>query len=145
MADEKAKICHQCGLLSYPRISPAVIVAVVRGDTILLAHNHRFPPGLFSVIAGFVEPAETLTECVRRETKEEVGIEVRNIRYFGSQSWPFPHSLMVAFTADYARGEITVGENEIGEADWFHAKNLPRIPDRSSISRKLIDWFCTRA
>ena len=105
---ERALQCTACGHLSYPRISPAVIVAVVRGKSILLARARRFPPGMYSVLAGFVEPGETLEECVAREVREETGVEVKNIRYFASQPWPFPHSLMVAFTAEHASGEIKV-------------------------------------
>ena len=139
--NERAKVCPRCGLINFPRISPAIIVAVLKDKQILLTRAHRFPPGLYSVIAGFVEPGEALEECVRREVKEEVGIEVENICYFGSQPWPFPNSLMVAFTADYASGKITIGETEIADAGWFTANNLPPIPDRVSISRRLIDWF----
>jgi NAD+ diphosphatase len=139
--DERAKICNKCGLVNYPRISPAIIVAVTRDHSILLARAHRFAVHMYSVIAGFVEPGETLEDCVRREVLEEVGIVVENIRYFGSQPWPFPNSLMVAFTADYGRGEIRIDENEIVDAGWFTAHNLPRIPDKVSIARQLIDWF----
>ena len=138
---ERGKACPRCGLINFPRISPAIIVAVIKGNEILLTHAERFAPGLYSVIAGFVEPGETLEECVRREAKEEVGLEVKNIKYFGSQSWPFPDSIMVAFTAEYAGGKITVDETEIVDAGWFRADSLPRIPDRASISRRLIDWF----
>lgn len=139
--NERAKVCPQCGLTNFPRISPAIIVAVIKGNEILLTHAARFAPELYSVVAGFVEPGETLEECVRREVKEEVGIEVKNVSYFGSQSWPFPNSLMVAFTADHAGGKITIDETEIVDAGWFRADSLPRIPDRASISRRLIDWF----
>ncbi len=117
--NERAKVCPQCGLVNFPRISPAIIVAIVKGKQILLARAHRFPSGLYSVIAGFVDPGETLEECVRREIKEEVGIDVENICYFGSQSWPFPNSLMVAFTADYASGKISIDKNEVVDAGWF--------------------------
>jgi NAD+ diphosphatase len=139
--DERAKICPKCGLMNYPRISPAIIVAVIKNNRILLARAHRFPIELYSVIAGFVEPGECLEECLRREVREEVSIEVKNLSYFGSQPWPFPNSLMVAFIADYADGEISVDETEIVDAGWFTAHNLPRIPDRVSIARQLIDWF----
>ena len=139
--DERAKICPQCGLISYPRLSPAIIVAVVKEDRILLAHSQRFPAKFYSVLAGFVEPGETLEECVEREVHEEVGISVQDIRYFGSQPWPFPDSLMVAFTADYAGGEIEIDRSEIDDADWFSADQLPPIPPKISISRQLIDWF----
>ncbi len=142
---ERAKRCPACGLIGYPRLSPAIIIAVVRktdqGDRLLLARNHRFPTGRYSVIAGFVEPGETLEECAQREVCEEVGIRIRNVRYFGSQPWPFPNSLMIAFTAEYAGGEITLEESEIAEAGWFAAGALPDIPPRMSISRRLIDWF----
>jgi len=140
--EERAKICQECGLVVFPRMSPAIIVAVRDGDRILLAHAERFPGGMHSVLAGFVEPGESLEHCVQREVREEVGIEVKNIRYFGSQPWPFPNSLMVGFTADYAGGEIRVDPKEIVSAGWFRADALPpRIPDKISIARKLIDAF----
>jgi NAD+ diphosphatase len=139
--EERAKICPACGLAAFPRMSPAMIVAVRRGRRILLARAPRFPEGLYSVLAGFVEPGESMEECVQREVREEVGVEVKSIRYFGSQSWPFPNSLMVAFTAEYAGGEIRIDGEEIVEAGWFEADSLPAIPDRISISRKLIDAF----
>jgi NAD+ diphosphatase len=138
---ERAKVCGVCGATSYPRISPAIIVAVINDRSILLAHSNRFTHDFYSVLAGFVEPGETLEECVAREVKEEVGIDIRNIRYFGSQPWPFPDSLMIGFIADYAGGEITVDNHEVCEARWFTASNLPKIPGKISISRQLIDWF----
>lgn len=138
---ERAKVCPECGLTSFPHMSPAIIVAVLNGDKILLARAARFPNGLYSVLAGFVEPGESLEECVKREVKEEVGVEVKNIRYFGSQPWLFPNSLMVGFTADYAGGEISIDQAEIVDAAWFTAENLPLIPDKISIARRLIDWF----
>lgn len=139
--DERAKACPTCGTVSFPRMSPAVIVAVVRDKSILLAHAARFPGAMYSVLAGFVEPGESLEDCVRREVKEEAGVELKNIRYFGSQPWPFPNSLMVGFTAEYAGGEIRTDEKEIVDAGWFTADQLPTIPDKISIARKLIDWF----
>lgn len=138
---ERVKNCPKCGFKSYPRISPAVITAVLRGKKILLARARRFPIKLYSVIAGFVEPGETLEECVKREIEEEVGIQVKNIRYFGSQPWPFPDSLMIGFTAEHKSGEISIDNTEIVEAGWFSARNLPRVPDKISISRRLIDWY----
>lgn len=138
---ERALECTACGHLSYPRISPAVIVAVVRDSRILLARARRFPPDMYSVLAGFVEPGETLEECVAREVKEETGIEVRNLRYFASQPWPFPHSLMIAFTAEWAAGEITPDPAEIVDARWFTADTFPRLPDPITVARRLIDWF----
>ena len=138
---ERAKKCPTCGLVSYPRLTPAVIVAVRRGDTILLARNAAFTAPFYSVLAGFVEPGESLEGTVRREIREEVGIEVRDIRYFGSQPWPFPHSLMIGFTADWAGGEIRIDERELADAGWFRADALPAIPPKLSIARRLIDAF----
>jgi len=139
--NEHAKVCPSCGFTSYPRISPSIIVAVVKDDKILLIQSNHFKSTFYTVISGFVEPGETLEECLRREVKEETGIEVKNITYFGSQSWPFPNSLMIAFTAEYDRGEILIDEEEIIDARWFTADNLPGLPDSISIARKLIDWF----
>jgi NAD+ diphosphatase len=131
--------CDQCGLNAYPRISPAVMVLVRRGTELLLARSPHFKPGVFSALAGFVEAGETLEECAKREVKEEVGIEIEHLRYFNSQSWPFPNSLMVAFFADYKEGEITPDPSEIEAADWFNVDNLPRLPDQVSIARRLIE------
>jgi NAD+ diphosphatase len=128
----------------FPRISPAVIVLVEHEDMILLARANRFQGELYSVLAGFVEPGETLEEAVRREIKEEVGIDVKDIHYFGSQPWPFPDSLMIAFTASYAGGDIKVDGDEITTAGWFKAGNLPEIPGSISIARKLIDWYVAK-
>jgi NAD+ diphosphatase len=139
--NERARICEKCNLISFPRISPAVIVAVIKENKILLAKANRFKRDMYSVLAGFVEPGETLEECVRREIKEEVNIEVENIRYFGSQPWPFPDSLMIGFTADYKSGELSTDGDEISYADWFTPNNLPNIPGKISIARELIDWF----
>lgn len=140
-AEERARICPDCGLTYYPRLSPAVIVAVVKDDKILLGTSPRFRADFWSVLAGFVEPGETPEMCVAREVREEVGITVKNIRYFGSQPWPFPDSLMLGFTAEYAGGEIATDGAEISEAGWFSADDLPRIPPGLSIARSLIDWF----
>lgn len=139
--DERAKQCPKCKLLSFPRLSPAIIVMVERGGQILLARSPHFPPRMFSVLAGFVEPGETVEECVTREVREEVGIRVDNVRYFASQPWPFPNSLMLGFTAEYAGGNIEVDGVEIEQAAWFRPDALPSIPGRLSISRRLIDHF----
>lgn len=139
--DERAKRCPQCKQINYPRLSPAVIVAILKDNQILLARNRRFKLPFYSVLAGFVEPGESLEECVKREIKEEAGITVKNIRYFGSQPWPFPDSLMIAFVAEYATGEIVVDRLEIMDAGWFSKENLPNIPPSISIARQLIDWF----
>lgn len=142
---ERAKICPDCGSVFYPRISPAVIVAITREDKILLAHNKNFRQNWYSVIAGFVEPGETFEDCVKREVKEEVGIEVGNIRYFGSQPWPFPDSLMVGFTADWESGEIQADGIEINDAGWFDAGNLPQTPTEVSIAGRLIKWYLDKS
>ncbi|MCP3965763.1 MAG: NAD(+) diphosphatase [Lentisphaerae bacterium] len=136
---ETAKVCPECGEVSFPRVSPAVITAITKGDQMLLAHNRKFKKGLYSLVAGFVEAGESLEQAVAREIKEEVGVEVKNIKYFGSQGWPFPHSLMVGFTAEYADGEITPDGKEIVEAQWFDVDKLPYLPSSTSISRKIID------
>jgi len=141
LKDERAKICPVCGFMSYPRISPVVITAVLKDNKILLAHSAAFPGNWHSIIAGFVEPGETLEECIKREILEEVDIQVRNIKYFGSQSWPYPNSLMIGFTAEYESGEISVDRKEISEAGWYDINTLPELPSKISISRELIDWF----
>jgi NAD+ diphosphatase len=142
--DERARVCPQCGLINYPRLSPAIIVAVLKDHQILLAHSQRFPAKFYSVLAGFVEPGETLEACVKREILEEVGITIKNIRYFGSQPWPFPDSLMIGFTAEYADGDIRIDPSEITDAGWFAASELPPVPPKISIARRLIDWFLER-
>ena len=145
--EDRARVCTDCGQLYFPRLSPAVITLIHRQDRFLLARNHRFPPGMYSIIAGFVEPGETLEETVAREIREEVGIQVKNIRYFGSQPWPFPNSLMFGFTAEYASGELDLADDEIADAGWYtrDPDQLPKLPDGLSISRKLIDWFLNGA
>lgn len=136
--DERARACPACHFTSYPPVSPAVMVLVTRGRELLLARKAEWAPGRYSAIAGFVEPGEMLEDTVARETREEVGVEVGELRYFGSQPWPFPHSLMVAFTAEYAGGEIRPDGVEIEEASWFDAEALPSLPSSVSISRRLI-------
>jgi NAD+ diphosphatase len=138
---ERAKQCDTCGLVTYPRISPAIIVLVQRDDRILLTRSPRFPPGMFGLVAGFVEPGENLEHALEREVQEETGILVKNIRYFGSEPWPFPDSLMIGFTADFAGGELVVDKSEIESAFWFDREHLPHIPEKMSISRTLIDWW----
>ena len=138
---ELARICPACGFVSFPRLSPAVIMSVIKKDQILLARSPRFPSGMYSTLAGFVEPGETLEEAVKREVREEVDIRLGNIRYIASQPWPFPHSIMIGFTADYAGGEIAVDGDEIEDAGWFSVENLPILPSKVSIARLLIDRF----
>ena len=136
--------CTRCGMMHYPRLSPAAIVLVRNGDQILLAHSPGFPKGLYSVLAGFVEPGESIEEAVVREVREEVGIEVTNVRYFGSQPWPAPNSLMVGFTADYTGGSLIPEPGEIEDAAWYTADDLPPLPPRLSIARAMIDDFVKR-
>ncbi|MER3435547.1 MAG: NAD(+) diphosphatase [Leptolyngbya sp. ERB_1_1] len=138
---ERAKRCPACGLVNYPRLSPAVIVLIVRGDDLLLARAPHFPAEMYGLIAGFVEPGESLEDTIHREVYEEVGITIKNLRYFGSQPWPFPNSLMLGFTAEHATGEIAIDAKEIESAAWFSKYKLPKIPPSISIARKLIDWF----
>lgn len=136
--------CSACGEITFPIIAPAVIVAVEKEGKLLLGHNANFPQGRFSVLAGFVEPGEALEDTVAREIYEETHICVKNIRYFGSQPWPFPRSLMVGFTAEWDSGEIEVDNVEVLEARWFGRHELPDIPAGVSISRRLIDDFIKR-
>lgn len=139
-ADERSRACPGCKRTTYPPVTPAVMVLVTDGARrVLLARRPIWAPGRFSAIAGFVEPGEMLEDTIARETREEVGVEVKNIRYFGSQPWPFPHSLMIAFTAEYAGGEVRPDGVEIAEARWFDAAELPQLPPSISISRRLID------
>ena len=142
--EERAKECPACGYTAYPRVTPAMMVLVTRGRELLLARAPRFPPGMYSALAGFVEPGETIEDCIHREVREEVGIEVGGIRYFASQSWAFPHSLMIAYTAEYAGGELRPDENEIAEARWFAWDAVPQLPPSISISRRLIEATVAR-
>jgi NAD+ diphosphatase len=140
---ERAARCPGCGLSAYPRLAPAIIVVVERDATILLGQGRGFQ-GTYSALAGFAEPGETLEEAVRREVREEVGVEIGLVRYFGSQPWPFPHSLMIGFFATWLSGEIQVDGEEIVDARWFIADNLPSIPPPLSIARQLIDDWVSR-
>jgi NAD+ diphosphatase len=137
--DERARACPLCKYRVYPPISPAIMILITRGRELLLARRVGGAPGRFSALAGFVEPGETLEDTVRRETREEVGVEIENLRYFGSQPWPFPHSLMIAFVADYAGGELRPDGVEIEEARWFGVEQLPNVPPSISISRRMIN------
>jgi NAD+ diphosphatase len=141
VSGERARECPACALRQYPRISPSMIVLVTRGHEVLLARSPRFLPGVYSTLAGFVEPGETVEECVHREVHEEVGLRVRNLRYLASQSWPFPHSLMLGFHAEYESGKIVLQPEEIEDAKWFKLTDLPDLPGRMSISRYLIDTY----
>ena len=138
---EGAFYCSCSKNMLYPKISPCVIGIILNGDEILLARNKLFPEGMFSAIAGFVEASETLEQTFEREIHEEVGLKVKNIKYFGSQPWPFPNQLMIAFTCEYESGEINVDGEEIVEASWFNVSNMPNIPPTSSISGQLINSY----
>jgi len=137
--NERAKECPACGYIAYPRVSPAMMALVTRGKEVLLARATRFTTGMYSALAGFVEPGETIEDCVVREVREEVGVEVTNLRYFASQSWSFPHSLMIAYTAEYAGGDIRLDDEEIADARWFSVDAMPPTPPSVSIARRLID------
>lgn len=139
---DRAMVCTACGYTQYPRVSPCVIALVTRGDQALLARSARFPPGMYSTLAGFVEAGESVEEALAREVREEAGISIADMNYVGSQSWPFPHSLMLGFTARHAQGEIVVDGVELEDARWFGRDALPAIPPKGSISRLLIDrWL----
>ncbi|GHV01674.1 NADH pyrophosphatase [Spirochaetia bacterium] len=140
--DELARLCPACGRREYPRISPAVITIIMNDDgQALLAHNKKFADGVYSLIAGFNEAGESLEATVAREIREEVGLEVRDIKYIASQPWPFPNSLMVGFTARYAGGEIRPDGIEIEDARWFSRDTLPKLPGNGSVSRYLINGW----
>ena len=141
--EDIARQCTVCGRLEFPRISPAIIVVVVNDkDEILLAKNAKFTGGMYSLIAGFNEPGESLEDSILREIKEEVNVDVKDLRYIRSQSWPFPNSLMLGFTARHEAGELRPDGIEIEDARWFTRDNIPNIPNYGSVSRYLIDlWY----
>ncbi len=136
---DRSRKCHDCGILFYPRLSPSIIVLISRGEEMLLAKHANARSNFYSTLAGFVEPGETIEEAVHREVYEEVGLKVKNLRYFNSQSWPFPNSLMLGFHAEYDSGDIVLQAEEIAEAKWFHYTELPHRPAMVSISGWLID------
>lgn len=146
---DRSMRCPACGLVAYPRLAPAMITLVTRGEPgphqeALLARGVQFRAPMYSCLAGFVEPGESLEQAVVREVREEVGVEVGNVRYHSSQPWPFPHSLMIGFLADWISGDIAIDPTEIVDAQWFRRDELPAIPPRISIARKLIDaWLLT--
>lgn len=134
--------CPACGREDFPSLSPAILVLIKRGEEALLVHARSFTRPVYALVAGFVETGENLEECVRREIREETSLEVSNIRYFGSQSWPFPSQLMIAFTADYAGGELRFADGELSAGGWFSRRNPPALPTLPSLSRQLIDaWI----
>ena len=135
---ERARRCPACAHTAYPRLSPAMMVLVWRPGELLLARSPHYTAGMYSALAGFVEAGESLEDCVHREVAEEVGVQVRDLRYYGSQSWPFPNSLMVAYTAQWVAGHIVAQADEIEDAQWFALDALPAIPPRFSIAGHLI-------
>lgn len=141
---ERGLRCPSCGLTAYPRLAPAVITLVERDGEVLLANGRNFGAPMYSCLAGFVEPGETLEETVHREVGEEVGVKLGQVRYFGSQPWPFPHSLMLGFLAEWESGDIVIDPVEIADAGWFSADAMPLIPPRMSIARLLIDDWLRR-
>lgn len=138
---EISKICNKCNKEIFPQLSPAILVLVTRDKEALLVHARNFKRPFFGLVAGFVETGENLEECVRREVKEETSLDIKNIRYFGSQTWPYPANLMIGFTAEYAGGEIRFDDNELSDGGFFSADNLPIIPMRPSLARQLIDHW----
>jgi NAD+ diphosphatase len=140
----RCKQCAKCKIEYFPKVSPAMIVLVEDGDNILMARHSKLPPGMYALIAGFLEPGETLEACVAREVLEETGIEVDDIRYFGSQPWPFPHQIMLGFFARKRGGELRVDQEELEDAKFFHRNALPILPPPISIARKLIDTWIER-
>lgn len=141
---ERVRVCGACGTSYRPRVPPAIIVAVERPGQILLARGRGFPPGLYGLVAGFVEPGETLEEAAVREVREEVGLEIADLVYAGSQPWPIGRSLMVAFRAQYAGGTLRVDANELEEAAFFSADQVPTLPPLASIARRLIEAWVAR-
>jgi len=142
-AAEIACVCPGCGYKAYPRISPVAIGLVIKGDELLLARSvraPRFAPGMYSALAGFVEAGESAEECLCREVREEAGIEIHNLRYFGSQSWPYPHSLMIGFIADYHSGELIAQKDEIEDLGWFRLDSLPILPHPATLARRMIEF-----
>src|SRR5437764_72634 len=134
-AEERVRVCPACRLSAYPRVAPAIMALVRRERELLLARGPHFPPGMYSALAGFVEPGESLEQCIAREVEEEVGVQISNSRYFASQSWPFPHSLMIAFICDWTSGELRPQASEIEAANWFDVLQLPKLPSKISIAR----------
>lgn len=141
---ERAKECSSCKLLTFPNISPAIMVLIQKGKEILLARGTNFSAPFYSALAGFVDPGETLEYAIHREVFEEVGLYVDHLQYFRSQPWPFSNSLMIAFTCQWKSGEIRINTDEIIDAQWFHKDRLPLLPATHSISRILIDHVVSK-
>jgi NAD+ diphosphatase len=144
-ATEISKRCPACALELFPQVSPAIIVLIRRGEKALLVHARNFRHPVFGLVAGFVETGESLEECVVREVREETSLTIGNLRYVGSQPWPFPNSLMLGFTADYVAGELRFADGELTEGGFFDKDHLPPLPHKPSIARRMIEeWMsCT--
>jgi NAD+ diphosphatase len=140
-----SKKCPECGKEWWPSVSTAIIVRIERGDSILLVRARSFRTNHHGLVAGFLETGESLEQCVEREVREEAGIKIKNLQYFGSQPWPYPFGLMVGFTAEYAEGELHLQKEELCEGGWFTKDNLPNIPDKASIARRLIDDWALKS
>lgn len=139
---DTGKKCPECRQEFYPHISPAIIVRITKGDSILLVHARNFRGTFYGLVAGFLEAGETLEECVHREVMEEVGLRIKNLKYFGSQPWPYPSGVMIGFTAEYESGDIKLQEEELSAGAFYTKNNLPEIPRKLSLARKLIDdWL----
>jgi len=141
MSTDISKSCPACNREIFPTLTPAVLAMVRKGDSILLARAHSFREPFYSILSGYLDQGESLEECVCREVFEETGITVRNVTYFGSQSWPFPSNLMIGFVADYESGELQLQEKELESGAFYTRDNLPRLPGRFSLSRRMIDWW----
>ncbi len=136
---EQALVCENCGYTAYPKISPAVIILVTNGDKVLLQRNTHYKSVKWSLVAGFVDVGESLEDAIRREIREEASIEVKNLRYYGSQPWPFPSNIMIGFTAEHASGDLKPDGEEVVESDWFDRAHLPELPRHGSIARAMLD------
>lgn len=139
--DAIMKRCPNCSREAYPSISTAILALVKKEDSLLLVHARNFNGTFYSLVAGFLETGETLEECVAREVKEETGLDIKNITYFGNQSWPYPSGLMVGFIADYAGGELKLQDEELSSGSFYTRDNLPELPRKLSLARKMIDWW----
>lgn len=145
IANSRARLCTGCKHEWYPRVSPCAIVLVHDGDRVLMTRQPRYPAGMYGLVAGFVEASESIEACAAREAFEECGVRIRNVRYFGSQPWSFPHQLMVGFVAEYAGGDLVVDHSELEDARWFSRDEMPLLPPSVSIARKMIDAWLRRA
>lgn len=145
VSDARSKRCAACRTDYFPRVSPCTITLVHDGPRVLLTRETRFPKGMYGLVAGYLEPGETLEACVAREVAEETGITIETPTYFGSQPWPFPHQVMIGFMAKSAGGELVIDTSELEDAQWFHVDALPPLPPRISIARALLDeWLSTK-